>query len=208
MARSKVSIVNRALDILGSLNITSLTDNTTSARAMSRAYEPVLGALLQKHNWSFAIKRDELAVLVETPDYEFSNQFELPIDYVRIIEVYPKYLRYKVEGNKVLTNASSLRIKYVYNIEDPTLFSFEFSELLSLFLAQACAYKITQSRTKESDLNTQCKTALALAMSNDSKAAGTAEPFANDVWMVNRGYGSDEENGATVSPSFDYGSVS
>ena len=208
MARSQVSVVNRALDILGATNITAITDASKNARAMNRAYDPVLEDLLNKHDWSFSVKRAELALLTEEPLYEFSSMFALPTDFIRVIEIYPRYLRYRREGDNLLADATSLKLKYVSKISDPNKFTAEFAELLSKALAKETCFKITQSRAKESDMEEKFKKYFFWATSNDSKSSGTAQPMAEDDWMVHRGYGSSEYNNAVVSESFDYGSVS
>ena len=208
MARSKTSIMNRALDILGATNISSPTDSTKSARAMNRAWDPVLDNLLERHNWSFAIERVELAEAVDTPEYEYSSKFALPLDYMRLIEVYPKYLKHKVEGAYILTSSSTLKIRYVRQITDPNEFSPGFAELLAKKLAAETCYKITQSRSKEDDLKKEAEKQFYQTTSDDSKKSGSAEPFADDVWMAHRGYITETNQNAIVSDDFNYGTVS
>lgn len=208
MARSDTSIANRAIDIVGGLTITSLNDNSKAARALKRAYTPVLEDLLFKHNWSFAIARAELSVAGSGPLYEYDTAFNLPLDYVRLIEIYPKYLKHKREGDKILADAASLKIKYIRQVTNPNEFTPEFAELFAKALAAQVCYKITQSRALEADKKQEFKEYYMWATSNDSKQAGTPEKFADDVWMAARGYGNDTDENAIVDENFNYGSVS
>lgn len=207
MARSKTSIMNRALDMIGAANITSPTQNSKSARALNRAWDPVLDFLLSKHDWGFAIKRDELAQSATDPDYEYDRQYTLPNDFIRLLEVHPKYLKHRLEGQFIVANTDTLRIKYVAKITDPNEFSADFAELLAKGLAAEICFKITQSRTLTVDKKAEFKEAMRWAMSDASKSSGTPLPSADDVWMSHRGYFADPGGEATVADDFDYGSV-
>lgn len=207
MARSKTSIMNMALDLVGASNIISPTDNTKAARAMNRAWQPTLDLLLEKHAWSFAIKRTGLAETVATPDYEYSHQFALPLGCLRPLDVWPKNVKWKREGAYVVCNASAIRLRYVSSIIDPNEFTETFSGLLALALAKQTCFKLSQNRAKTAELNEEFKKQFLWAASDDSKGAGTIEPFADDDWMIHRGYSSDNTNNAIVAEDFDYGSV-
>ena len=208
MTRSITSIANRAIDLFGGLAITSLNDNTKAARALNRAYTPILEDLLSKHNWSFCKKRIELAVSTDDPLYEYTTAFDKPEDFLRILEVYPKYIKYQVEGQLILADAQELKCKYIALITDPTLFTSEFAELFSKKLAAEVCFKVTQNRSLADDLKKEFEKYYRWAASNDSKGSGTSQPEADDIWMVHRGYGSDQSNNATLVDGFDYGTVS
>lgn len=208
MARSETSIANRAIDIIGGLTITSLNDNTKAARVLKRAYTPVLNSLMSKQNWSFAIHRDELDVSTEEPLYDYDTAFDVPTDFIRLIEIFPRYLKHVVEGRLIFANATSLKCRYVRLITDPNLYTDEFAELLAKALAADTCLKITQSRSLTADLKKEFIDYFRWAASNDSKGSGTPHIQQDDVWMQSRGYGDDPSQNALVSDNFDYGSVS
>jgi len=82
---SKVEIANAALNSLGAERITTLDEDSESARKVDAIYEPTLKALLRTHFWNFAMKEASLARLVDVPvldDYTYI--FQLPSDFVRL----------------------------------------------------------------------------------------------------------------------------
>jgi hypothetical protein len=208
MARSQLTIANRALDIVGASNIVSINQNSKSARKIKNAYDPILEDLLFKHNWSFAIKRIQLAQLSDAPLFGYTHAYQLPSDYIRLIECNPPNLQHKVEaGNTLLIDSNSCQIRYVSKITDPNAFTPEFAELFAKTLAAQVAYSITQSRTKEADLEDKAVKYFRWATSNDSKASGSAQKPQDDVWMISRGYDFQQGGNAIVDNSFDYGQV-
>ena len=159
---SEVSIVNRALQLLGADTISALTDDTNRARTMSLAYQPVRDAELERRKWRFAIKRTTLPALTDAPAFGFAYQYQLPTDYLRLIPGGDlisgadlsdyrtgSSALYVVEGNAILTDLPApLSIRYIARIEDVALFSPSFCESLSARLADDCCERITQSDSK------------------------------------------------------------
>lgn len=81
------------------------------------------------------------AITTHEPDYEYSYQYMLPDDFLRLIKVYqddgtdlPED-RISLEGGRILTNYSELQMKYVSKITDTTKFDSLFTELFILKLA-------------------------------------------------------------------------
>lgn len=112
---SKIGIVNHALVLLGASRISSLTELTQEATKMSEVYETVRDELLRSHIWNFAIKRASLAKLVETPAFEYAFYFQLPSDCLRVIKTDDETVPHKIEGKKIATDASTVKIKYIRN---------------------------------------------------------------------------------------------
>lgn len=80
-------------------------------------------------------------VSAKAPEYEWDYQYELPTDFARLISVYEDDgtdlpdERWTREGNRILTNYSTCRIKYIKLITDPNDFDSLFAEVLLLRLA-------------------------------------------------------------------------
>jgi hypothetical protein len=80
-------------------------------------------------------------VAVKTPDYEWDYQYELPADFMRLIDVYEDdgsdapYQRWTREGNRILTDYDSCSIRYVQSVTDPGDFDPLFAEVLLLRMA-------------------------------------------------------------------------
>lgn len=146
---SRVEICNRALDKLGAAPITSLEDDTKSARACARMFDAVRDAELRDHKWNFALARTELPALAEAPTFGYARQFQLPGDCLKVVAVHPR-ADWKIEGRKVLTDqAAPLRMTYVKQASDPSEFDSLFVEAFAARLASELCESLTQSNTKK-----------------------------------------------------------
>lgn len=157
---SQVDICNRALTKLGAARITSLSDSGKSARAMASVYDTVRKSELSKRYWNFALARTSLAALGTDPDWGFSRQFQLPNDYLKLMQVNDIYVAnemadyrqyddsaWAIEGQAILTDFDApLKVRYVRDITDTGLFHPLFVEVLASRLAYETCYEITQSR--------------------------------------------------------------
>lgn len=199
MAVSAVSICNRALQLLGSTSITSLTDDNDRARAMNLAYEPVRRRELQIRRWRFSITRTRLAALADTPDSGYDYQYQVPNDFLRLIEGGDlltladltdyrgaEEALYSIEGQAILTDlAAPLAIRYLADVTDTASFHPAFVETLSAALAVATCERITGSTAKVQDLRTAYREAV-----RDATRANAIErasiSVADDTWMVGR----------------------
>lgn len=146
---SEVGICNRALQLLGSSSIISLTQDIKKARECNLAYESLRDAELRRHTWNFSKKRIQLAADSETPDFEFDFQYTIPSTALRII--LPRgTIDWQVEGRMILTNdGAPLDVTYVDTITDPNTFDSLFREMLSARIAMELCETITQSNTKK-----------------------------------------------------------
>lgn len=187
---SKTEIANRALQRLGAKRITDLTEDSRNARAIAAAYESVKLAELRKYNWSFAIKRAQLASSVSTPLFGRSYIYPLPADFVRLLPLDPEQVSnnedYQIEGRNILTNESSpLNMRYVYNVTDPNEMDSLFRETFACKLAEELCEEITQSNTKIQTVIDAYKDIIA-----EAKKAGAIEKTAQqppeDSWVTVR----------------------
>lgn len=133
---SDVEICNLALLRLGTNPITSLTDDgTTASNACLLVYDSTKKSLLRRHFWNFSMQRAALAADVTTPAFEFSYQYTLPSDFLRLKEIEQQSSSYSIESGKLLTNQSApLNIIYVGDVEDVTRFDSLFVEALVLMI--------------------------------------------------------------------------
>jgi hypothetical protein len=196
---SQVEICNRAATKLGASRITSLSENSKTARALSSVYETVRKAELAKNHWNFALARRSLAALGATPDWGFVYQYQLPTDFLKITQVHDIFVApglvdyrqeddsaYAIEGSMILTDfGAPLKIRYVRDITDPAAFDPLFVEMLAAKMAYEVCYEITQSRQGQdqavNDYNMAAKSArLANAI------ARPPQGIADDAWVLGR----------------------
>ncbi len=187
---SEVQICNRALQKLGAKRITSLTEDSTNARACNVAYESVRDALLRSYVWSCATKRAELAADSEAPDWGRANAFQLPSDYIRLADPYPEDNHnnhdWVIEGKKIYTDDSApIYVRYVYRVTDPNEMDALFQEALSAKLAYEICEEITQSNSKKESLGGDFDKSI-----KEAKRVGAIEKVASqppeDSWVTVR----------------------
>lgn len=178
---SDIDIANFALTELGAGRILSLSDASEPAIVLNLIFNQTRQYCLNQYNWSFARKRAVLAELSQAPAYEFTHQYELPSDFLRLIqagEINPPYhystiINYNtqawvIEDNKILTNYEApLKILYTADVSDSTKFSPLFVKFFSLNLALHACEQLTQSSTKKQIIESQIKAVLKMAAASD-----------------------------------------
>ena len=142
---SVVDICNGALNQLGATTILSLTEDSKNARLCNQRFTQVRDAVFRSHPWNCLQKRQELAADTTAPAWGFKFAYTLPADCLRLLRILDYDSNYKVEGRKILSNTSSMKILYVARITDPNEYDELLRETLSAALAADIAYAITSS---------------------------------------------------------------
>ena len=151
MALSKTMICNMAIGWLGGTLVTSVENDASPEAALCRTnYDVCRDAVLEERNWSFAIVRKALAPSGTPPDFGFTNQFTLPADCVRVVDVstnptFNRGIDWEKEGNQLLADTTVLYIKYVGQVEDETKFSDGFAQAFAARIAMEIALPLTNS---------------------------------------------------------------
>lgn len=158
MTTSKLQIVNLALNKVGSPMIMALEDDTKEANVMRVLYPRYLNVELSKYRWTFAINRQVLPRLKDTPIFGYQYAYALPDDFLALVQIGEKDIiadspKYQIEGKRILTNiAPPLRIRYTQRKENPNEFSELFIEALACKLAVESCDSLSQSNTKKAAL--------------------------------------------------------
>lgn len=187
---SEVGICNRALQKLGAKRITSLSQDTSNARACNAAYTDVRDQLYEDHEWGFTILRVQLPADSTAPVFNRDNAYTLPSDFIRLAAPDPEDndpdKDWLVENGKILTNDSApLNVKYVSRVTDPNLMPPLFQKALSAELAFELCDEITQSNTKKESLRTDADAALARAKRSNA-IQKPAQQLPEDDWVSAR----------------------
>ena len=130
----KTGIANLALSNLGEARIQNLTDNNSRARACNARLDDVITTVLRMHIWNSALQRSELTS-IGTPLFGWNYTFQLPADYIRVVEVSP-ISRFIVEKKNILSNEKTLTLLY---IEVPTDIKQEMMQKYVIALQEARA---------------------------------------------------------------------
>ena len=149
---STVDICNGALNQLGATTILSLTEDSKNARLCNSRYTQVRDGLFRTHPWNCLQKRVELAADTTAPAWGFSFAYTLPADCLRLLRILDYDSNYKVEGRKILSNTSSMKILYIGRITDPNEYDELLRETLSASLAADIAFAVTSNNTTATNM--------------------------------------------------------
>ena len=142
---STVDICNGALNQLGATTILSLTEDSKNARLCNSRFTQVRDAVFRSHPWNCLQKRVELAADTDAPAWGFSYAYTLPADCLRLLRILDYDSNYKVEGRKILSNTSSMKILYIGRITDPNEYDESLRETLSAALGADIAFAVTSN---------------------------------------------------------------
>ena len=142
---STVDICNGALNQLGATTILSLTEDSKNARLCNSRYTQVRDGVFRSHPWNCLQKRIELAADTTAPAWGFSYAYTLPSDCLRLLRILDYDSNYKVEGRKILSNTSSMKILYIARVTDPNEYDELLRETLSAALGADIAFGITSN---------------------------------------------------------------
>lgn len=151
---SVVDMCNSALNLLGASTISALTDDSKNARLCNQRYEPVRNRVFRSHAWNCLTKRVQLAKDSAAPVVEYSNQYTLPADCLRVLKIHTgstdsieSSIDYKIEGKKVKTNEGTVYLVYIAIDTDPNNYDVYLQEAISHQLAADIAYAVTNNAT-------------------------------------------------------------
>jgi hypothetical protein len=149
---TELGIVNSALIKLGVEILSALPGTTRQGALANEQYSKIRDELLSEHPWNFAIKRATLVPTLATPAFEFSYEYTLPADCLRVWAGQYEEDFFQVEGGKLYSNYSDQKIRYIAKETTAALFPPTFAELLSLKLAADLAFVLVQSNSLKQTL--------------------------------------------------------
>ena len=142
---SIVAICNGSLNQLGATTIVSLTEDSKNARLCNARYTQIRDAVFRSHPFNCLQKRVELSSSTTTPAWGYSLQYDLPGDCIRLLRILDYDSNYKVEGRKILSNTSSMKILYIGRVTDPNEYDESLRETLSAALGADIAFAVTSN---------------------------------------------------------------
>lgn len=169
MTDSMVNIVNRALDHIGQQPLVSIDEPGPNPARIRRLWPQVRDAVLREHNWKSATRRTKLNELAARPAFGFARKYQLPPDFLRLVDTHPAGARVEVEGDSLLADEQDLAIAYVARIDDPGLFDASLKDVLSLKLAAELAYGISASVSLAGQLEDKYRLRLKEARRHDAR---------------------------------------
>ena len=199
MPSDETEVAVEALTLLGEQSITSLTEDSDRARAVNRIYTPTLDQALRSHDWNFARMRAVLGRVAATPAFKYSYMYQLPqqplclrvlqtnlkADEAWEIETFQtadETAQYRV----ILTDASSINIRYIARITSPTLWDALFADAMVHELARRICYAITRNATLTATLTEEAKAKWKQARSVDGLESRPLQQLLSDSFTTVR----------------------
>lgn len=143
---SSVAVLNIALDYLKAAAASDITSPTLIVEKIgARHYDLTRKAVLRSFPWSFAQKQRTVTrdALYTSSGNQYADSYRLPNDCIRVLFIGDtvddtKNSNYALIGKAVMLNnsgATSLNLRYIYDITNVNDFDPMFTELLALELA-------------------------------------------------------------------------
>lgn len=180
---SSTSICNMALShFVGGGKITSLDDNTNTARILYTNYENCLLTTLRSFPWTFARTIDTLDLVTKTyPNYDYVYKY--PTNCVRIQRVCavgdlrePNYENeYKLLSDGdiqyIASNIENAYIEYTLNVTNPTMYDAQFVKALSYLIASEVSNAITGNSSLAKEMYQKFQLAIGEAYKSSANEA-------------------------------------
>lgn len=186
---SKIQICNMALTRIGAATITSLTDGTTSAKLCNTLIDDLSDRAIIQGSWTTVIYRQELAVLVTAPKYEFTYQYQLPTSpkCLKVLDVDgDPFIEYKVEGDKLLTDETEVFLRYIGRPVSTESYGPLLTEAIEVLLASYLAYPITANKEIAQALKQEYQQLIVSSLSNDGQQGSKDQILVPDLTSVRR----------------------
>lgn len=122
---TQLELTNAALSIIGEPPISSVSEDVPRADRAEAVFQPLLERFLREHPWNWAKTRVALEPASPVPIFEWSNRFELPDDFVTLVQVNGVAcgptkvgVLYEIEGTNLLANTTLADIQYIWKPDD------------------------------------------------------------------------------------------
>ena len=185
-----IQISNIALNNIGDGTITSFDDPNARARACKLRFEDVRDAVLRSHPWNCMTHRTTLTQSADyTPPFEYDYAYVLDNTIVlRVLSLYESDVfdyPFKVEGQFLLTNATTAKIKYIKkptSRDDTSDFDAQLVQAIAMALASEIAMDLTGQAALRNTMLAKFQQILSEARSIDAQV-GTADVLESNEWV-------------------------
>ncbi|WP_226783191.1 hypothetical protein [Oceaniglobus trochenteri] len=180
------SIAAQAFRFMEMGPISSFQDDSEQAQDALQQYPVALRSCLEACDWSFASTYRQLSeAALEAPqivDPALPFAFLVPADCVRLREVQPVTVRWRIDGLTLRADvAGPLTVRYTARIENEAQLPATFQTAVSYRLATLLAPRWMATRTKIADLATAGQQTLQDAERIDARSASSARYDGRDA---------------------------
>lgn len=178
----RVDVCNMALSLLGEDPITTIDDDSNNARQLKIFYTPCRDAVLESHDWTFAIERFVPAKSATQPVYGAGVAFDIPPQIIRVVacdrnqatpDLYAgrinanEQIDWQLESDKIICNEDAIYCRGVRRIEQEGRFSPLFVQAFSAKLAVKLSLNLTAATDIREQMRMEYAEAISEAKSRD-----------------------------------------
>lgn len=190
---TETDICNIALSRIGhSRMMASFADDATNEGDLMRLHYPIArDSLLRSHPWNFAIKRAELAQTTTVPSFEYTIQYVLPVDCLKVLrtaqEAQDNEDNYRIEGRYLLSNEDAVSIEYIAKVTDTNQFDALFVDILAQKIAAEAAMPLINDARVAQAASGSFESKLREARSIDAQEGTPRQIIQSYDWLNARG---------------------
>lgn len=144
-ANTWLEICNRALARIGKPILSDLSSGGDLALYCNTFLGEAIEYVFSSLEWNALRVRVELARSATDPVYGYAYAYTLPVDFITIVDVETDGEEYEIEGQYILTNATSVYILYIPRIETPNILPGYLKKCISTHLAFLLSTPLTVS---------------------------------------------------------------
>lgn len=187
---SKVMVANLGLVSLGERKISAFTE--VSSPLTEEVFDAYVDAVLGNHPWNCAKSRASLNSLSTPPIFGFTYAYELPADLLRVLGTDQVHDNWKIEGNRLLSNTSSVSIRYLQHIDDMNRIRPWLRSVIGKFIGYSLAQDLTQKQNLSDTLFKEYEILLGQARTFNAQESGEdldhgpGEDGEGSVWLQSR----------------------
>jgi len=189
---SKIEICNMALARLGSgssTRIVSMTDNTLAANTCNSMFDIIAERAMMQGAWTSTVRRVNLALLTTTPAFGYTYAFQLPVDpkCLKVLDVdedTPNFTEYVVEGDQLLCNYNTLKIRYIARLTDPEDFDPMLTEAVETLLASYLALVLSGNKDVAKELKQEFRAIVERNLAMNHQQGSVKRIQSNDLIEV------------------------
>jgi hypothetical protein len=200
IAASPVDVCNIASDMIGGDTVADIDNPTTDAeKIFARHYDNIRRETLREYIPNFAKKRAVISRLNITPVTDYTDAYQLPLDFIRLLSVGGDVEEDQLEPSRfdladwmILVNNygyNSLEIRYVSDVTDVIKWDSQFITLCAKKLALATAMQITGDYKVVSMMQTLVDRATPVAYGVDAQEKPPTTISRSPLLEKRRGYG-------------------
>jgi len=167
-----VDVCNRGLSPLGAKAITTMDEGTDRSKLCILHLSQAVETIVQGYDWHCLTTRVELVQSETEPTYEFAYKYELPANFGRSLEIWPKGFEFSIEEGFLFTDMDEeVYIKYIrVPTDDPTDVPGALLNAISLELCSLLCFPLTSNAALQERIEIKSRAARLAAVNQDNRS--------------------------------------